>query len=80
MSKRQFGFFCQSTKTFIAIENEEDFKNLMLSVLQQEKVCRDQEFKNRLANEMFDDFDYVVEEIAQKPMHSSCEELREYDF
>ncbi len=72
MSKRQFGFYSQSNNTFIAVESEEDFKKLLDHLLKEEKAFKDREFKERLEKESFDDFDYLLEEVAKKSLSSSC--------
>ena len=61
MSKRQFGFYSQSINTFIAIDDEQDFKRLLNSLQKGEKAIKDKEFNDRLDKESFDDFDYLLE-------------------
>ena len=45
----------------------------MFSLLQEEQAFKEREFQERLATETFDDFDYLVEEVRQKPISSTCE-------
>lgn len=72
MSKRQFGFYSQSNNTFIVVESEEDFKKLLDHLLREEKAFKEKEFQERLKKESFDDFDYLLEEVAKKSLSSSC--------
>lgn len=45
----------------------------MKNLLRQEKLAQEKEFKQRLEKEKFDDFDYIVEEVANTPYNSFCE-------
>ena len=47
MEKPKFGFYSHTTKTFITFEKEEDFKRLMLQILDNEKRKNEIELKEK---------------------------------
>ena len=63
----------------MVVENMEEFQNLLQELMKNKKANEDQEFQERLAKEKYDDFDYIVEEMAHTPP-PLVEELMEYEF
>lgn len=60
MDKMKVGFFNPATGTFMVVENVNEFRSLMERLTAQRKCQQEVEFRRRLANEKFDDFDHVV--------------------
>lgn len=78
MDERKLGFFNPSTNTFIVIEEEEEFKKILQKLQIKQKQTFSNEFERRLAREKFDDFDYIVEEVAKTSSQAVSEELIQY--
>lgn len=42
----------------------------MSAIMEEEKLAKEQEFREKMAKEKFDDFDFIVEEVARLPFNS----------
>lgn len=78
MDERKLGFFNPSTNTFIVIEQQEEFKKILQKLQIKQKQTLSNEFERRLAREKFDDFDYIVEEVAKTSSRPLPDELIQY--